>query len=171
MMQNFVTISLLIVCVVIGYFIHPMIIQDTADDAAINVAEDEREQLSVSSQSILKKITAEDFPESVSLKKDFIMYDAESETEIKLDVGMKVKPIRVMGNELFFQLLDQPMGSKIAITKTNFIELAALRIKMRNTKDLAVGKPVQDDVSTESEKEVSKPTRDQSEVPPTCCEN
>lgn len=151
-MTNIGTIILLIVCVGMGFVLEPVLFtetQKTKAESAESLQEadtdspdqqdtelpDDPESPSPAIAVDLSKITPEDFPPKVELKVPYTISDANSGVTMKLEKGIKVKPVRLEGSELVIQPVGLPIESKINVDKTNFVELAVPRMleRLQNT--------------------------------------
>lgn len=147
-MTNIGTVLLLIVCVGIGYVLEPIFFTDgdealtkpvdtptsdvdppevTPPPAAPPVSGDQAPPAPVIEVD-LSKITPDDFPAKVELKVPHTISDAKSGVTMKLEKGIKVKPVRLEGGQLVIQLVGLPIESLIDVDSTNFKELAVPRM-------------------------------------------
>jgi hypothetical protein len=146
-MTNIGTVLLLIVCVGIGYVLEPIFFTDrdevltkpvekptsdvdpgvTTPPAEAPVPRDQEPPAPIIEVD-LSKITPDDFPAKVELKVPHTISDANSGVTMKLEKGIKVKPVRLDGGQLVIQLVGLPIESLIDVDSTNFKELAVPRM-------------------------------------------
>lgn len=143
-MTNIGSLVLILVCVGIGYVLEPIFFSDSkksplvdtpALDAPVVESPDGGEKPPADEEpptpapveeddAILSKITAADFPAKVTLTPPYTLEDAESGATMQLKAGSKVKPLRLEGNQLVFQLGNFPIEGKTNVSNTDFTKLA-----------------------------------------------
>ena len=136
-MTNVGTIILLVVCVGVGFVLEPLMMslrEDRKADATETKKEPEPEKKREPAlpptpefELDLRMVTAEFFPEKVSLKETISIgyVDRDGNNAYKdLKPGTEVKPLRLEGNDLVYETLGTVLlESKIHVDKTNFKEL------------------------------------------------
>ena len=148
-MTNIGSLILILVCVGIGYVLEPIFFSDSNQsplasapaqvDSPATVTDDEAAAPDSEAAPVpdpvpapkddgmkvdLSKITAADFPEKVILKLPYTLEDKESGVTMQLKAGAKVKPLRLEGDLLVFQLGGFPIEGKTEVVNTDFKELA-----------------------------------------------
>jgi len=148
-MTNIGSFILILVCVGIGYVLEPIFFSDSNQSPLVSApAEDGSAAKGTGDEASapntdpapapipvpaprddgmkvdLSKISAADFPEKVILKLPYTLEDKESGVTMQLKAGAKVKPLRLEGDLLVFQLGRFPIEGKTEVVNTDFKELA-----------------------------------------------
>lgn len=157
-MTNIGSLVLILVCVGIGYILEPIFFSgaespstkpapveeveddetaDSDDSEVVPAPDSDAEDVEV--QIDLSKVTEADFPAKVTLKKPCTLSDEDSGVTMQLKAGVKVKPIRLEGDQLVFQPVGLPIEGKIEISNTDFKELAAPLMLQRVQEEMDSG--------------------------------
>jgi len=136
-MTNVGSFILILISVGIGYVLEPIFfsgskqvvkteVKDTTDKDT-DVAEEPVTPTPPPADAVqvdLSKITSADFPEKVTLKIPLTITDAASGVTMSLKKGSKVKPLRIVGDELEVQPAGFPVKGQIHVDQTDFKSLA-----------------------------------------------
>lgn len=149
-MTNIGTFILLLVCVAIGYVVEPIFFSESnRSKKQVVDTEPSTDPVAPTPAPVtpeinmdLSKVTPEDFPEKVTLKKPITIADSSSGISMTLKQGVKVKPVRIEDGQLVITPVGLPLESKIAVDDTDFKSLALPKMLERLQNAVAKNDPM-----------------------------